>query len=81
MAARRATGRPLASVLPGRGLPGPSQYIGAMIYRWIGKAVVNYGVGFVRRRYGRQLTVVAAVSALGLVAGAAYLANRDVPEG
>ncbi|HZJ28722.1 MAG TPA: hypothetical protein VFD37_01900 [Solirubrobacterales bacterium] len=55
-----------------------------MIYRWIGKAVVTYGFAFVRRRYGRQLTFAAAgvaVTGAALVAGAAYLANRDVPEG
>lgn len=55
-----------------------------MIYRWIGKAVVVYGMAYARRRYGRQIKIGAG---LGLVAGltaigaAAYLAARNVPEG
>jgi hypothetical protein len=51
-----------------------------MIYRAIGKAVVKYGLLFVRRRYATQLRLGlgAAVVAVGV---AAYLASRNVPEG
>lgn len=50
-----------------------------MIYRAIGKAVVRYGVRYVRRRYGRTILVGGlAVVAIGI---AGYLAGREVPEG
>ena len=43
-------------------------------YEWVGRLVI----GFVRRRYGRQLRVGAAVGAgIGALAAAAYLASRD----
>jgi hypothetical protein len=51
-----------------------------MIYRAIGKAVVKYGVQFVRRRYARQIRVGAGLAAVA-VGVAVYLANRHVPEG
>jgi hypothetical protein len=51
-----------------------------VIYRAIGKAVVKYGLLFIRRRYARQIQfgVGLAVVAVGV---AVYLANREVPEG
>lgn len=55
-----------------------------MVYKWIGKAVVVYGLAYVRRRYGRQIKVgagaglVAAAAAVGV---AIYMAGRDLPEG
>jgi hypothetical protein len=51
-----------------------------MIYHAIGKAVVKYGLLFVRRRYAAQLRI--GIGAAVLAAGAAaYLASRNVPEG
>lgn len=51
-----------------------------MVYRAIGKTVVKYGLQFVRRRYGRRLSVGAGVVAVA-VGVAVYWANREVPEG
>jgi hypothetical protein len=51
-----------------------------MIYRFIGKAVVKYGALFLRRRYARGIRIGAGLAALA-VGIAAYLANRNVPEG
>jgi hypothetical protein len=51
-----------------------------MIYHAIGKAVVKYGVRYVRRHYSRQLGIGLGLAAVG-VGVAAYLASRDVPEG
>jgi hypothetical protein len=51
-----------------------------VVYRAIGKAVVKYGVRYARRRYARPLRIGAGVAAVG-IGIAAYLANRDVPEG
>jgi hypothetical protein len=51
-----------------------------MIYRAIGKAVVKYGVMYVRRRYGRQLRVLAGIGLASILVGG-YLASRSVEEG
>jgi hypothetical protein len=51
-----------------------------MIYKAIGKAVVKLGVAFVRRRYGRQLRVLAGLAVVSLLIGG-YLASRAVEEG
>jgi hypothetical protein len=51
-----------------------------MIYRWIGKAVVKYGILFARRRYARPLRIGAGLAAVA-VGIAVYWANRNVPEG
>lgn len=51
-----------------------------MIYRAIGKAVVKYGILFVRRRYARPIRIGVGLVAVG-VGIAAYLAGRNVPEG
>jgi hypothetical protein len=51
-----------------------------MIYSAIGRAVVKYGLRFLRRRYARPLQVGAGVAAVA-VGVAAYLASRNVPEG
>ena len=51
-----------------------------MIYRWIGKSFVKYGILFVRHRFARQIRIGAGVAAVA--AGIAiYLATRNVPEG
>ena len=55
-----------------------------MIYSFIGKQVVKYGVRFLRRKVALRTValggagVVAGIAALGV---AGYLATRDVPEG
>lgn len=51
-----------------------------MIYHAIGKAVVKYGLLFIRRRYAVPLRIGAGVAAVA-VGIAAYLASRNVPEG
>jgi hypothetical protein len=51
-----------------------------LIYRAIGKAVVRHWVGKIRRRYGRQLGVLAAVGILGVLAGG-YIALKSPEEG
>ena len=47
------------------------------IYELIGRLVV----AFVRRRFGRQLQLAAAVAVAGGVVGAYLFASRSVPEG
>jgi hypothetical protein len=52
-----------------------------MIYGWVGKTALRYGLRYARRRYSRPAGI-AAVGALVAVAGAAaYWLRRDVPEG
>lgn len=51
-----------------------------MIYKAIGKAVVRFGIAFVRRRYGRQIRFALGFGLAALLIGA-YLASREVPEG
>jgi hypothetical protein len=51
-----------------------------MIYHAIGKAVVKYGLLFLRRRYAKPIRVGLGLLAVGLGV-AAYLASREVPEG
>ena len=47
------------------------------IYELIGRLVVT----FVRRRFGRQLQLAAAIAVAGGVLGAYLFASRSVPEG
>jgi len=47
------------------------------IYELIGRIVIL----FVRRRFGKQLQIAAAVAVAAGVAGAYLLASRDVEEG
>ncbi|MEX2447209.1 MAG: hypothetical protein WD404_00505 [Solirubrobacterales bacterium] len=51
-----------------------------MIYRAIGKAVVRYGLQFIRRRYARPIRIGLGLGAVA-IGIAAYLASRNVPEG
>jgi hypothetical protein len=51
-----------------------------MIYKAIGKAVVKFGILFVRRRYGRQIRFALGFGLAALLIGG-YLASREVPEG
>ena len=52
-----------------------------MIYSWIGKAVVRYGLRYARRRYRRQAGFAAAGLLLAVAGAAAYWLRREVPEG
>ena len=52
-----------------------------MIYTWIGKKVVRYGLRYARRRYSRHAAMALGLLLAGAGAGVAYLAKRDVPEG
>jgi len=51
-----------------------------MTYDKLGKAAIRFAVRYVRRRYRRQIRIGAGVT-VGVVAIAAYLASRNVPEG
>jgi hypothetical protein len=50
------------------------------MYDKVGKVALRLAVGYLRRRYRREIRIGAgvAVAALGI---AVYLANRNVPEG
>jgi hypothetical protein len=50
------------------------------MYDRLGRAAVRFAFAYLRRRYGRELRVGIGVAA-ALVAVAAYLASRNVPEG
>jgi hypothetical protein len=52
-----------------------------MIYSWIGKAVVRYGLRYARRRYRRQAGIALGLLVAALGAAAAYFLSREVPEG
>ncbi len=51
-----------------------------MIYDRLGRAAVRFAVAYLRRRYRREIRVGIGVGA-GVLAVAAYLASRNVPEG
>jgi ABC-type enterobactin transport system permease subunit len=50
------------------------------MYDKVGKAAIGFAFRYARRRYRREIRVGIGVSA-ALVAVAAYLASRNVPEG
>ncbi len=52
-----------------------------MIYTWIGKAVVRYGLRYARRNYSRQAGIALGLLVAGVGAAAAYFLTREVPEG
>ena len=47
----------------------------------VGKAAVRYAFKYLRRRYKREIRIGLGVTAVVVVAIAAYLASREVPEG
>ncbi len=51
-----------------------------MIYKLIGKTVVRLAAIFIKRRYGRQLTIGAGVAVVAIGIGV-YAATRQVEEG
>ena len=51
-----------------------------MINDRVGKAAVRFAFRYLRRRYKREIRIGIGVTA-ALVAIAAYLASREVPEG
>ena len=51
------------------------------MYNRLGKASVKFAFGYVRRRYRRQGRIALGVGLAAVVAGAAYLVTREVPEG
>lgn len=51
-----------------------------MIYDRLGRAAVRFAVSYLRRRYRREIRIGIGVGA-GVLAVAAYLASRNVPEG
>ena len=51
-----------------------------MIYDRLGRAADRFAVAYLRRRYRREIRVGIGVGA-GVLAVAAYLASRNVPEG
>lgn len=52
----------------------------AVAYDRIGKAAVRFAFKYLRRRYKREIRIGIGVTA-AVVAIAAYLASREVPEG
>lgn len=52
------------------------------MYDTLGRAAIRFALVYVRRRYRRELLLGAAGIGLAtLLAAAAYLLGRDVPEG
>ncbi len=50
------------------------------MYDKVGKAAIHFAFRYTRRRYRREIRIGIGVTA-ALVAVAAYLASRNVPEG
>jgi hypothetical protein len=50
------------------------------MYEALGRAALRFTVSYLRRRYRREIRIGMGV-AIGAVAIAIYLANREVPEG
>jgi hypothetical protein len=50
------------------------------MYDTVGKAALRFAVGYLRRRYRRELRIGIGVAAMA-IGVAAYLASRNVPEG
>ena len=50
------------------------------MYNKLGKAAVSFAIVYLRRRYRRPIRIGMGIAA-GVVAVAAYLASRNVPEG
>lgn len=51
-----------------------------MVYEKLGKAAIRFALRYVRVRYRRQIRIGYGLAA-AVVAIAAYLASRNVPEG
>lgn len=51
------------------------------MYSMIGRATVKFALLYLRQRYRRPAQIVLGVGLAAIVAGAAYLASREVPEG
>jgi hypothetical protein len=51
------------------------------MYNRLGKASVKFAFRYMRRRYRRQSRIALGVGVAAVVAAAAYLATREVPEG
>jgi hypothetical protein len=51
------------------------------MYNRLGKTSVKFAFRYMRRRYRRQTRIALGVGVAAVVAGAAYLATREVPEG
>lgn len=52
-----------------------------MIYAWIGRTVVRYGLRYARRRYSRHAGIALGLLLAAAGAAAAYFLSREVPEG
>ncbi len=51
------------------------------MYNRLGRATVKFAFRYLRRRYRREARIALGVAGVAAVAGAAYLATREVPEG
>jgi len=51
------------------------------MYNRLGKASVKFAFRYLRRRYRRESRIALGVFGAGVVAGLAYFATRDAPEG
>jgi hypothetical protein len=46
----------------------------------VGRAAVRFAIGYLRRRYKRELRIGVGLAVVAVAVGA-YLASRNVPEG
>ncbi|HEU5254177.1 MAG TPA: hypothetical protein VFU16_12730 [Solirubrobacterales bacterium] len=51
------------------------------MYNRVGKASVKFAFRYLRRRYRRETRIGLGVLGAAVVAGIAYFATREVPEG
>jgi hypothetical protein len=51
-----------------------------VFYESLGRIVWKFGIAYVRRRYGRELRALAALTVVGVLLGG-YFATRTVKEG
>lgn len=53
-----------------------------MIYDRVGRAALRFAIGYLRRRYRREIRIGIGVgAAAAALTAAAYVASRGVPEG
>jgi hypothetical protein len=51
------------------------------MYNRLGRAAVKFAFRYLRRRYRREARIALGLIGVAAVAGVAYVATREVPEG